>query len=142
MMVNCVPRCSSALESFGVWAGHSPELVVAVVPEVSRLPPLLSGASCPWASDRFPANVNRMFLVSLGRGGEATLGWFASARFTDAQVMDHRSFCLSVVAAALAVLGELLQHQPAVLMPEERMVSLLGSEKLIQPTRLSPRSFL
>lgn len=141
-MVNCVTRFSSALESFGVWAGHSPELVVPVVPEVSRLPPLLSGESCPSASDRFPANGNRMFLVSLRRGGEATLGWFASARFTDAQVMDHRAFCLSVVAAALAVLRALLHHQPAALMPEERMVSLLGSEKLREQTRLSPRSCL
>lgn len=56
---------ASALESFGVWAGHSPGLVVAVVPGASRLPPLLPGESRLWASDRFPANGDRMFRVSL-----------------------------------------------------------------------------
>lgn len=36
------------------------------------------------------------------RDGEATLARFGSARFTYSQVMFHRKWCLSVVAAGLA----------------------------------------
>jgi hypothetical protein len=56
---------ASALESFGVWAGHRPGLVVAVLPGASRLPPLSPGESRLWAADRFPTESDRVFRVSL-----------------------------------------------------------------------------
>lgn len=56
---------ASALESYGVWAGHRTGLVVAVAPGTSRLPPTLPGESRLWANDRFPVNGDRKFRVSL-----------------------------------------------------------------------------
>ncbi|MHC5795115.1 hypothetical protein ACVXZ4_03060 [Lacisediminihabitans sp. FW035] len=56
---------ASALESYGIWAGHRPGLVVAVVPGTSRLPPISPGESRVWAHDRFPMHGDRMFRVSV-----------------------------------------------------------------------------